>query len=102
MEAKPVPVKWSWWRPGEDMRVELSNGVVRHLLMRNNGSDWGRPGEEPMWDGDMESPTLAKSISFKKEYDWIGIVELWHGHLIKGVFSDPLGDPNWPEEDGGG
>lgn len=42
------------------------------------------------WDGNMEKPTLAPSISHKsgsgKKGETFDLVEHWHGHLQEGFF----------------
>lgn len=53
--------------------------VALHTCIDAVARDWQIPGDMPMWDGDIERPTLCASIS----------VAGWHGRLIDGQLRPP-------------
>ena len=84
---------WEWYKGMEGVAMCITNvspdGVVHRFVTytSNNGDHWNCEGSHLMWDGNLEKPTLTKSILHQyyagREK---GYIDFWHGYLRQGVF----------------
>ena len=85
--------KWEWCKDMEGEAMCVTNtapdGTVLHYTtyMSNDGEFLDNPGDHLMWDGDLEKPTLTRSILHQQYVGREqGYVDYWHGYLRKGEF----------------
>ena len=81
--AEPITRgRWWWIEPGVSLLLQWGGRRGEHirLYMRRAPDNWAEPGDTPVWDGDLDAPTLSPSILVR---DSDG-AEVWHGFFERG------------------
>ena len=78
-----MKIRWRWARPGDYilLTLETEHGPQEAgVFVEHDACWWNKRGPVKAWDGDLDAPTLDRSILVQNRAG----KTLWHGHLIRG------------------